>query len=284
MTKTFKDVQEAMSSVNGIIFYSDQYDLPFGVETFIDEKGRMRSKLYLVSNYNVLRNMESRWFYESDDIAKVNPIFLLIIRLLLIIIAVFSKNFNITFAILYFSVMALHELVLVIFQCKYIKQNEKGKRLGRFHAAEHKSLNAYRKYERVPTCDEIKAESKISRSCGSRFIIRKIATVTAVSFIIAVAVNKSLVLYVVSIIILIVLFILENKVNYLRIFQYMFVNEPTDEEIEVARNCLIMYEKVNNNMEEMRGTIEETLMYLTMRSALYETAVVIEMDCYNEKN
>lgn len=118
--------------------------------------------------------------------------------------------------------------------------NPKNKPVFKYHAAEHKVLNYWDKYEKITLdCDEIMAMSSISIRCGSTLIVVGLILVTLCS--IGILFVPFIILKILwCIISMVVTFYLwaNGKCNFL---QKMVIREPSIEEVEVAVKGMLQY-------------------------------------------
>lgn len=138
---------EGMSMQNGIIFRS--CIIPIEVETTYHKKPivRLRSPLELFFGF-----IPARY---ANGIKPLDLRLVLAIGITMVVLAVFTLNFNTIFAAVYMAIIVLKDLLEITYTSYQIKFG-KCKSLGRYHAAEHMAIDAYLKYKRVPTLEEIR--------------------------------------------------------------------------------------------------------------------------------
>lgn len=90
-----------------------------------------------------------------SDILKVLPI----IFLILIDQVMFANLYTIGFMV----------WNIANFICRSLRQ--KGEKWQEYHAVEHKIVNAYQKYQRIPTVEEVKRESRFHSDCGTNKVL-----------------------------------------------------------------------------------------------------------------
>jgi len=243
----------ARSRTDGIVFYSTRRPW-LGITSIVTEEGEIIAEPSIV----ILQDFIGA-FTEMDK--KLSRKAFIIINICLCIISIIAsicmKNPWITFGTIYFVILAseyFFDLIPFAFQLKL--GNKKMKRLGRFHAAEHKVRNAYRalNYKRMPTREEVQKASRFSKYCGSRFAIRKLILYTTISIVI-VFLGPSSHIYFTSLIILLIVVLLDTKYNILLFTQVLVTNKPTDTEIDVAMEGFRKYLEFEEIMEN--GTNED---------------------------
>ena len=129
--------------------------------------------------------------------------------------------------------------------------NNDGKKVARYHSAEHMVLNAYRKLGKVPSLDEIKTFSRFSQYCGSRALMSKIIAYIPNSLAIAFCDEIHFITF---ISILIISYIISRKLlekDFIKIEQILFTEPPTDLELEVAIKGLETLVKEEEKIKEM---------------------------------
>ena len=175
------------------------------------------------------------------------------INLLLIIYTIFvARDIRYIVASVYYSFTASKYLYVSIYQSFKMKVlNNDGKKLARYHSAEHMILNAYHKLGKVPSLDEIKTFSRFSQYCGSRALMSKIIAYIPNSLAIAFCDEIHFITF---ISILIISYIISRKLlekDFIKIEQILFTEPPTDLELEVAIKGLETLVKEEEKIKEM---------------------------------
>lgn len=234
-----KFIREVRSKKNGIIFYSNQ--LPeIGVLTFIDDSGKIQSKtipVHLDELSERLESLSSGRYYSTRN--RV-----LVFDVILILICLFSMDFHFVLASIYFSILVSFKLFTFIDISYQMKSNNgKDRSLARFHAAEHMAINAYEKYQRIPTFEEIKRSSRFSKSCGSMKHLKQIAICSLISLSVAFLADWNSIAYFISLVLIVVLSYFDGWIRFLQIF---ITSKPSDKEIEVAIEGLKNFEELED--------------------------------------
>lgn len=239
---------EGMSMQNGIIFRS--CIIPIEVETTYHKKPivRLRSPLELFFGF-----IPARY---AIGLKTLDFRLVMAIGITMIVLAVFTLNFNTIFAAAYMAVVVLKDLLEVIYASCQIKFG-KCKSLGRYHAAEHMAIDAYLKYKRVPTLEEIRKASRFQENCGSRMVFRRLGFFLPLSITFFTVNFVDSRLYIVEIVISLLIGILVSRKSIGKYLQVFFTNKPTDQELEVAiKGIKALHEAEDDfgeKMDEMIG-------------------------------
>lgn len=232
---------EGMSMQDGIIFRSSI--LPLEVETIYQKKPevRLRNPLELFFGFIPARYVR--------DLKFVSWKFVLAIDIPMIILSLFTKNISVIFAVIYMALFVskdLFNLVYLVFQIKL----GKGKRIGRYHAAEHMAIGAYEKYKRVPTLAEIRTVSRFQENCGSRIIFKRIGLFLPLSLIFLSASFVDIKVYIVECVIMVIIAILTSRKSTVKYLQILVTNKPTDKELQVAIKGIKALQEAEDDFEE----------------------------------
>lgn len=129
-------------------------------------------------------------------------------------------------------VLALFWLGLIGY-CYFESKEEKNKVTARYHSAEHKVLNYYFKYSKLPqTVDDIRNEPNVYICCGSSLVavILLFLTLVFVSLLIFPNIILKSIAVIVSVFVSFILWA-KGKCNFIQKF---FLKPPTDNELELA--------------------------------------------------
>lgn len=243
-----KKILHARSKEDGIVFYSNKVPV-MCYEATLDDEGEI-----------YVRPQPRSWWEEEDycgmfvpDIRGLQKKLSKYLKIALFILAILSivitKNVIIAFGLTYFSLLAAEELVelgILAYEIKFgsLKQT------GRFHSAEHMAIAAYTKHQRIPTMEEIKEASHFDKECHGKIIIRQVVFVLLLTLIICFYAYLPLFVYFGLIGILLILAVIERKYNFLRVFQVLLTNKPTDKELEVALAGIELFDKLEAKIPE----------------------------------
>ena len=244
-----KQIRKARAKKNGIIFYSNLNPI-VGVETFIDESGKVKSKnipTTLDEENCILEKMQD----EKNDTWKV-----VFFDIFLVILSLLTRKILIVYAAVNFSIFASNKIFIFVknayeFKSKNGKEHSKSK----FNAAKHMVLNAYNTLQRIPTFDEVKRASRYTKFCESNKIICEIIMYSLVSIeliIWQIMENHLLLRFIITDIIICAFLLVkigEPRV-WLKIFQFFTTTPPTDKEIEVAIEGVKSFEKMEKEIKE----------------------------------
>lgn len=244
-----KKISCARSKENGIVFYSNKIPA-LCYEAYLDDNGEIQTRL-LPSMLSEWKDYCGMFITVSDERRKSFITYLKGILLVLAILSIIvTKNFSIALGLIYFSLLAVKDIVdfgIVAFEIK--RGNLKS--TGIFHSAEHMVIAAYRRYQRVPTMEEVKKSSRFDKECGSRIIIDPIMFLILLTIIMGSCAYIPFFVYFALAAMLIVFIIMEKKHNFLRVFQFLVTNKPTDNELEVALAGIKMFEEMEEQLPNM---------------------------------
>lgn len=243
----------ARSFENGIVFYSRVFDNN-ALKVFYDENDTIKMEMvtneYETTVEEQRKNEEKRRLYIKQAS---------ILSGVLIGLAV-SLTHNVLWVLgaIFFSLHAAFDFII---GCHIIKdarkKDEKGRSIAKFHSAEHKVINAYYKHGRVPTIEEIKAESSLSDHCGSLIFIRKIVYFMAISLITPICGVNAFIYALLLIGLMIWIKTAGQKPGMLKFLEYFFLSKPTDVELNLALEGIKEYDKMEaENKKEAEKSME----------------------------
>lgn len=249
MDKTVKKhIDKARSKFNGVV-YSVNSHPEVGIEAGRDEEGNIYTML-------VPAELTERRDYCDIVLEQKNTLhvdrMISLLRIIVIAIGmlalVYFDNTNVLVAMIWFSIFVARDFVKLLtlsYQLKFGTQ----KSVSRYHAAEHMTISAYEKLQRIPTVGEVKKESRICKDCGSRFVINKIVIDLMVTIYMMIFVSiMPFWMYVLVGIGMIGVMEFICKKGFLSFLQIMLTSKPTDEEIEVAIEGIKEIDKINGSI------------------------------------
>ena len=228
-----KVIHLARSMENGIEFYSN-YLHDHCATAIREPSGKI--KCY----WNV--NTE---LYEAEEKFDVTDI---LICFIIVITAIFTLNSRMATASMIFLIFGGQHVISLIRSMVKIRLKKKG--LTRYHGAEHMSIAAYMDLNRVPTIQEVKKYSVFSEYCGSMHLINK-----AVKPICLSAVTLFLPYDMSTIRRILIYFAILSLINFIqkrgwfKYLQVLFIDKPTDREIEVAIEGIKEFEKMEDSIK-----------------------------------
>jgi len=232
----------ARSSKNGIIFYSNIYSF-IGMKAYFDEFENIRTEIVYKDNEDVVDYTSI--LNRKGSIFNIKN--LAIIDLFLIISAVigcaYTGNFGLVLGAIFFSVFVSWDLwrtIIVSYVMK--KKDNRGYSIAKFHAAEHKVLNAYKKLKRIPTIEETKKFSRFSTQCGSIVRTFRIVMFFLFSILMTCILHYNNMIYLFCVLFVLELMVLAVKHGWLNFLQVFFTSIPTDKEIKLAVEGLRQFE------------------------------------------
>ncbi len=226
--KTKKIIKEAVSKPDGIIFYSNNYPL-VGVMSFQDKSGKVQTK-------KVIRIEQSNRITLREKQIK------LLLEVMLIVIGAIT-NIGCFMASIYFVLFVSTHLTIVL-------KNDKA--TGKYHAAEHKAIAAYEKYQRVPNLEEVRTFSRFSPKCGSRFILNGLAKRICFTIDIYV-IFQNIIMGIFLLLIIEMIMYIAKKTGCYKYLQIFVTSKPTDKELEVAIAGLQQFEVMEQELTSEHG-------------------------------
>lgn len=178
-----------------------------------------KHSLVVVTGRKIISKHEKRENVKELPMQEGDIINILIIIMLII---PFYKISTIADVMIYTSVAMILEIISLGLTIK--------KEAKEYHAAEHMVINAFEKYERIPTLQELKETSFYSSMCGSNNIVFCSITI----FLLGVYLKYSSreMLYIVSLIMIInIVLYINNTYKYIQAFM---LKSPTNEKLNLA--------------------------------------------------
>lgn len=245
-----KQTIHARSKENGVVFYSNKF-LGLCYEAYTAEDGAVQTGFYpSIINNHTFENYGGMLL--PKDVCKGEK-HLLPIKVLISIIGLISilltHQISIAFALIYFWILVMKDADKLLATSWQIKCG-KLKNLGRFHAAKHQVINAYEKLGRIPTINEVKKSSMLSKKCPIESTISQVLHFILLCIVIATCGFTELYVYMSLFALLVLSIILENKFNYLRLMQMIVLNKPTEMELKVVLEGLKYFEHMEENFPE----------------------------------
>lgn len=238
-----KHINQARAKEDGIVFYSNATHL-IGYYTFRDSNDEIRWT-------TVLTNEDELEEINKDRGKQVNKRTIIALDAILVGIGVILRNISVIMGALYFSIFISRYFfyeIKIIYMIKFRKGRFQS--IARYHAAEHMVIKAYEKLQRIPTIQEARTFSRFSKRCDSNKIIFKTIYYTVLSICVVLIgfFNGSICILITSISIILIL--IADLKKWLRFFQVLFTNVPSDDELEVAIEGLKNFERME---EEIRN-------------------------------
>lgn len=220
---------------NGIWLRSDKYDSLVVEEEIVN--GEIHEKVYYEGNnedFNIIKKFskKSLVFLAAFVILTHFILFAMVFRFL----QVTEYSWYVTAYLGFWMFIASHHISICMTQIVVFNFVPEGRSEKKFHGAEHKVITAYRFFNKCPTYDLIKATSRFSDKCGTRMtIINPLVCIAKVITIIKLGDNIHFLLLILVVNIIgygVYYLIINSKVDML--FQWIFVGNPTERELEVA--------------------------------------------------
>lgn len=199
----------------------------------------------------------------------------IIILLIMLFLKVDSRLFT---GMVTFSIVGTHYLYKVVYNIYDMKY--KCKSLGKFHGAEHMSINAYNKLNRIPTLKELKKSSRFSNHCGSNKINGIIIIFAFISFAGPFLIWMGVIKYLIIMMLIPIIIAVLSYVGVMNMLQVFFTNKPTDIELQVALEGLKRYEKLENTIQNV-SSVEDFMETMITIFENHKTVVVMETENLN---
>lgn len=231
-TENFNNCKiNASSYLNGIIFMPIIYGCRIGVSVVKKEDGSLSVKSHLDKSFwEIIQEDEE---VEVTEISVPGLRDVLIACILTIVVAVILKmNINYTIAICSL-ILAVPKIVLIAKLVYKVKISGELAQMGRYHAAEHMAVNAFRELKRAPIgIYEIEKFSKYSKTCGVKEEIKPI--IPKLLFCISLLVTQDLLKSIIITIPISIIIIHMISAGVFRFFQILVVEKPTCDELYLA--------------------------------------------------
>ena len=243
MTMQIKEIQFAKATQNGVIYYSNEKPFLRAYETTINQNGEIETLERESNPFCYTGN-----FVETEEIEeKFSYLGVLLFDAFLIILFTFLKNeqFFISACIFALGVsLRFFRFTNILYQMKTNYQST-----ARFFAASNMVRNAYVKLQKVPTIEEAKKCSKISKSCTIAFSLSRLISNITILIVITLLSSESFVIYTLLAIGVPVILTLLANWGVFDFVQLLFASKPTDKELEVAIEAVKAFEKMENILE-----------------------------------
>lgn len=243
-----RNLKEAQSYQNGIAFYSSILPDVF-VYSYYDEENIIQSTKYTEQARNIALPVKETK-KEKSDIKSIS----IIISIFIMSLAAISGKINFIISAFVFSMLVIENFIYLFHDFKkfHTKYKNTGRTLAKFHGAEHMAANAYEKYERIPTLEEIRKASRFSDRCGSMIRIRKVVNFSLTALIILTYRAFGSSTYFILIALAVLFGMLEARFGFFKFLEVFFVSKPSDEELLLAIHGLQQFEKMEEVFEEKR--------------------------------
>lgn len=254
-----KQVHQARSREDGIVFISNKIPA-LCYEAYINQNGEVETRIQptIVSN---IKDMGV--FINSKSNAKIKRKVELYCKIAILFLAIasviISKRVSIAVGLLYFSIIALKD-VIDFTEAAWGLKAGKYKSTGRFHSAEHMVLNAYEKKQGIPTLEEIKSASRFDKACSSRKYINKILIFGLLCVVMSLSGLVKIYVYLSLFAVLIIFSKFQQKYNLCKFLQILVTNKPTDKELKVALAGIEFFDKMESELPDIGCPIGGIIM------------------------
>lgn len=237
-----KNIIEARSKENGIVFYSNLNHW-IGYEVYREETGQ-------IGNQIVFTQLDEFFQIKETEEKKVNKWLVVFLDAILISIGVMLRSVSVIVGALYFS-LTISNLFFNELKCIFEIKSKNGKRysLGKYHSAEHMAIAAYKSMQKIPTIEEAKQFSRFSKACGSNEVINKTLFFLLLSIELALGDVLIFPYDILLMIITTILIIVAGEKKWLRFLQVCYTNIPSDDELEVAIEGIRFFDYMESEIE-----------------------------------
>lgn len=221
----------ANSYTNGIIFIPCILGCRIGVSVMRKEDGGISVKSYLDASYDEIT--------ADDKEVKITylgipGIWTILFGILILITICLYKNEDAIWLLSRSSLlMAISEIVLVIKLIYEMKISRTLAEMGRYHAAEHKAVNAYKKLGRAPKdIQELNKYSRFCKSCGVKENLK--FAVPKITFCITLLCTHDLLKGMIFTIPISIVLLILIDIGAFRFLQIFITQKPTNSELDLA--------------------------------------------------
>lgn len=239
-------VKEAVSSHNGIAFHSQLCPGYYVIEQNEDEKITMNVVLE-----SELDQSKMRKAYE--EIPKHHILFITFFLSVSLLLTAITDNAAFFLGGIYFILRSYKELMDLIIYFIILHFTPYGRLNAQYHAAEHKVVNAYEKYQRLPTLKEIEKSSPFSGRCGSLLLINHIIIkfVYSIFFGLLPSCSRFISYWIILFVVTIFMFI-AKKYEWFRFFEFLVVRKPTKKQLTLAMQGISYYHKTETEIKKLK--------------------------------
>lgn len=215
------EIGEAMSMVNGIVFYSSRHEGKATITT-IDELGYINSKIVDVEELKRTGKFDIKGFFKFLVMYGIGGI-----MMFLIINSYFTWEWKTR---LFFFLVGLMKL-WDFFSSRIDERSKK------FHSAEHMAINSYEGLGRIPTEAEIRKFSRFLNKCGTNLTTQTVIYILLVEIM----------LFIPNIVGVSLFFLLGAIFQYLfnkgclNFMQIFTTSKPTEKELKLAIEALAFF-------------------------------------------
>lgn len=248
--KKKKYVIKGIATSEGIIISSKKYpDTHY--YTYYNENEEIRtSPLQSIWYENEKRKEKEKGAkFPTDSIA----ISILIVILIFNLVFLKLGKFNIAFGIIFLG-NGIYPLVNIIkFLCLSKPQNGCWHTLAKYHSAKHMLINAYNKYQRIPTVEEAMKSSRLLATCDLLGDINRVVYYLFFSMIVIFLYKLNIQLYAIILCSYLAIMILVRKYGLLKVAGFIYTIPATKKEVKLALEALKHYvecEETANNIEK----------------------------------
>lgn len=229
----------ASSYVNGIIFTPRIYGCRVGISVMRKDDGKISTKKYLDTPLGGILSDDKEVILATVDVP--GNMLILIGIIWTIILYCVNKNLALLFGMISFwlAIPEISQLFQLFFKMHISKEFAS---MGRYHAAEHKAINAYEKLKRAPKdIEELNKYSRFCKNCGVR--MNFMPAIPKIVFFISVLYSQDILsaLLITAVISTILIMMLSR--GMFRLLQVFITKKPGKEELEVALQGIRTVEK-----------------------------------------
>lgn len=251
------------------------------IKAFYDDHGDVKTE---VVNKSLERIIDTT-FLDTEAEKKSRKIMVKVLQVLYLALAIWFCIMHHTWipitGTIFFTIMliltgaslAVPVWIVQSFSYMFTTSHKSAKR---HHAAEHKALNAYAAYKRMPTLDEVKKTTRFAANCGTNSyandaLIKLLGSILLTIIVMTLARSVNLLLsnfsfgnlMLTALIFFISRYLIRNTsavcteiVNYgfekniLTFFQFPFLRRPTEEDLKLSMGALEGYIEMEDYLKE----------------------------------
>lgn len=258
--KEIKTIDHALSTKNGIVMYSNKYPI-IGVRTYYNEDDEIKKEVTIGGS--ILDNIISgNNDIDYNNIIKTERILFTAFCFATIILSILFCNMSFFVALigLFYSKTISDYALIGVEVRSYQKQRKDKNSIPRFHAAEHKVINAYEKKQNIPTFEEVEKASRFSKKCGTMaFFNNMIRSTCFAVFLIVLSISSAsynlsfwqiLLVSFFAAFIFYTVFYFIKEFDLLRFMQILVTEKPTEREINLAIEAIKNFEELEKDLQE----------------------------------
>lgn len=261
-------IEKLVPSPNGIIIISNNNN-SWCTKTFRDKENKIDTLTVPTVFFEALWDTE----FEMFSPFNVKKVFLPL-GIIIILLGLSLMNPYAFFFCFYFVIVVLNDL-LYFTSLLYMYKRKKSPlySTSMFHAAGHMVLNAYEKYQRVPTLEEVKKSSRYHKDGVYVYKISELLFKIVGCIVLTIFCRLSLAYFIGALLSLILFWIAFTKLDLLKYSEYFILSTPTDEQLEVVIYAFENLEASEEKMQRYDNALTNAMLnsFKQSMNSLFET-------------